>query len=163
MRLKLSVLTVFLVFLVLGASLAFAVESGQDAPDFNLKDINGKAFRLSDFKGKVLIVDFFGTWCPPCRGEIPGFVELQNFYGPQGVLVIGVSSEDAGALKKFADSMGINYPVLTDTDEAAHIIYGPIRGIPTTFVIDKNFKVRRHYIGARPKSVFEADIKEMIQ
>lgn len=159
---KIFVLAV-LVFLVGACSRGGAIEVGEKASDFTLEDLGGKAVNLSDFKGRVIILDFFATWCPPCRGEIPDFIELEKTYGPKGLSIIGVSTETQGELKDFAGSMGINYPVLVDAASKAHGVYGPIRAIPTTFIIDKDFKIRKHYIGARSKEVFEADIKELLK
>ena len=159
---RLSILVI--IALVLGAcSQGGAVEIGEEAPDFSLKDMDGKTVNLSDFKGKVVILDFFATWCPPCRGEIPDFVELQKAYGSQGAAIIGVSNEAPGELKAFAGEFGINYPVLVDAQEAAQAAYGPIRAVPTTFVIGKDSKIARVYVGARPKEVFENDIKELLK
>ena len=139
-----------------------AVEAGQDAPDFALTDVDGKPVSLSEFKGKVIILNFFATWCPPCRAEIPDFIELAKAYG-DNLAIIGVSDEAQGEVKGFAKSQGINYSVLIDREGKAGSAYGPMRAVPTTFVIDKNFKIRRHYIGARSKETFEADIKEISQ
>lgn len=159
---KIFVLAV-LVFLVGACTRGGATEVGEKASDFTLEDLGGKAVNLSDFKGRVVILDFFATWCPPCRGEIPDFIELEKTYGPSGLSIIGVSSETPEELKDFAGSMGINYPVLVDASSKAHGIYGPIRAIPTTFIIDKDFKIRKHYVGSRSKEVFEADIKELLK
>lgn len=133
-----------------------------DAADLDLRDISGNIVRLSDFKGRVIILDFFATWCPPCREEIPDFIELQKQYGDKGFTMIGISLSKMGDIKPFAERFGINYPVLID-DGYASAVYGPIRSVPTTFVIDKNFKVVKKYIGYRPKEVFENDIKELLK
>ncbi|MFA6321053.1 MAG: TlpA disulfide reductase family protein [Candidatus Omnitrophota bacterium] len=139
-----------------------AVESGQDAPDFSLTDIAGQKVNLSDFKGKGVILNFFASWCPPCRAEIPDFIELQQAYGSKGFTFVGVSLVTAQDSKNFADKMGINYPVLVD-DGKVSVLYGPVRSIPTTFVIDKNMKVVKMYIGSRTKETFEADINELLK
>ena len=139
-----------------------AIEIGEKAPDFSLADINGKPVSLSVFNGKVVILDFFASWCPPCRLEIPDFIELEKSYGDKGFAMIGVALVKAGEAKEFAGKMGINYPVLVDDGKVAEI-YGPIRSIPTTFIIDKSGKVVKIYIGYREKSVFEAEIKELLK
>ena len=148
---------------MLGAcSQGSAIEVGANAPDFSLSDINGKTVSLSAFSGKVVILDFFASWCPPCRQEIPDFIELEKAYGDKGFAMIGVALVSAGEAKEFAGKTGINYPVLVDDGKASEI-YGPIRSIPTTFIIDKAGKIVKIYIGFRKKSVFEADIKELLK
>ncbi|MDD5136710.1 MAG: TlpA disulfide reductase family protein [Candidatus Omnitrophica bacterium] len=155
-----------MVFIVLASlvscSQSSAIEVGQAAPDFTLKDMDGQSASLSDFKGKAMILNFFASWCPPCRSEIPDFVELQKAYGDKGFTFIGVSLVSAGESKDFAAKMGINYPILID-DGKVSASYGPVRSIPTTFVIDKNMKVVKMYIGSRSKGTFEADIKGLLK
>jgi Peroxiredoxin len=158
-----KLLVLALAIFMLGAcTQGSAIETGATAPDFSLADINGKTVSLSEFSGKVVILDFFASWCPPCRQEIPGFIELEQSYGAQGFAMIGVAVEAAGAAKEFAGKTGINYPVLVDDGKVSDV-YGPIRSIPTTFVIDKNGKIAKMYIGSHEKSVFEADIKELLK
>ena len=147
-----------ILFMLSACSQSSALEIGKKAPDFSLSDINGKMVSLSDFSGKVIILDFFAGWCAPCRQEIPDFIELEKSYGDKGFAMIGVALVSASEAKKFAADMGINYPVLVDNGTASEI-YGPIRSIPTTFIIDKSGKIVKMYIGYRPKNVFEADIK----
>ena len=139
-----------------------AIEIGQKAPEFSLSDINGKTASLSDFKGKVIILDFFATWCPPCRKEVPDFVELQKSYGDKEFAMIGIALVKAADARAFADKMNMNYPVLVDDGKVSNL-YGPIRSIPTTFVLDKNGNIVKMYIGYRAKSAFEADIKELMK
>ena len=148
---------------MLGAcSQGSAIEIGRSAPDFSLTDINGETVSFSDFNGKVVILDFFAGWCPPCRQEIPDFIELEKSYGDKGFAMIGVALTRASDAKEFAGKMGINYPVLVDDGKVSEA-YGPIRSIPTTFVIDKAGKIVKMYIGYREKAVFEADIKELLK
>lgn len=161
---KLSKVAVLIaaLFLIGACAKTNAVETSEQAFDFTLQDLEGKSVKLSDFKGKVIILDFFASWCPPCKREIPDFIALQTAYGTDKFTVLGVSLTSANDTKGFVNRMGINYPTLVD-DESASAIYGPIRSIPTTFVIDKDFNVVRKYIGFRPKEVFEADIKELLK
>ncbi len=133
----------------------------QSAPDIKLQDIKGNAIQLSSFKGKVIILDFFATWCPPCRQEIPDFIALQEEYKDKDFVMIGVSLTPLDDVKPFTEKLGINYTVLIG-DDKAESAYGPIRSIPTTFVIDKDFKVAKKYIGFRAKEVFENDVKELL-
>lgn len=139
-----------------------ALEIGDDAKDFTLKNIEGKDVKLSEFKGKAIILNFFATWCPPCRAEIPDFIELQKAYGQRGFTFIGVSLVDEKESRDYAAQVGINYPILVDDGKASDI-YGPVRSIPTTYVIGKDFKIVKKYIGARSKEEFEAQIKEIIK
>jgi len=161
---KLSKIFIFaLALFMLGAcSQGSALEIGDKAPDFSLVDINGKMVSLSDFSGKAVILDFFASWCPPCKQEVPDFIELEKAYGDKGFAMIGVALEKADAAGAFAGKVGINYPVLVDDGKASGA-YGPIRSIPTTFIIDKSGKIVKVYIGYREKSVFEDEIKELLK
>ena len=149
------------IFLLGACSNSGAIEVGKKAVDFTLNDINGNKVSLSNYSGKVVILDFFADWCPPCRQEVPDFIELEKQYGSQGFSMIGVALVDRNAAKEFSGKMGINYPVLVD-DENVSAAYGPIRSIPTTFVINKEGKIAKVYIGYRTKDVFEKDIKELL-
>jgi cytochrome c biogenesis protein CcmG/thiol:disulfide interchange protein DsbE len=139
-----------------------ALDMGDDAKSFTLKDIEGKEVRLSEFKGKAIILNFFAPWCPPCRAEIPDFIDLQKAYGPSGLTFIGVSLVNEKESRDYATQAGINYPILVDDGKASDI-YGPVRSIPTTYVISRNFKIAKKYIGARSKREFEAEIKEILK
>jgi len=144
------------------SGIAYAAEEGEKAPNFSLLNLSQKKVNLSDYKGKVIIVDFWDTWCAPCRMEIPDFVKLQKEWGDKGLQIIGVALGRQGLsmVSSFARKYKINYPVLL-CDELTLRKYGPIRGIPTTFVIDKKGKIYKKYIGYRAKGVFENDIKKL--
>jgi cytochrome c biogenesis protein CcmG/thiol:disulfide interchange protein DsbE len=133
------------------------------APAFTLQDTNGKTVNLSDYKGKVVILDFWATWCPPCRAEIPNFVELQKEYGKQGLAVIGVSLDEGGVpgVAAFAKAQGINYPIVMGNQDVA-AAYGGIEAIPTTFVIDAKGNIVAQHQGYTEKSEFEAEIKKLL-
>ncbi len=161
---KFTGMTVFFAaILILSAcSQGGAVEIGRSAPDFTLTDTVGQKTSLSGFSGKAVILNFFASWCPPCRAEIPDFVVLQKAYGDKAFTFVGVSLVDQKESAAFAARMGINYPVLVD-DGKVSALYGPVRSIPTTFVIGKDMKIVKMYIGARDKKTFEADIKELLK
>jgi thiol-disulfide isomerase/thioredoxin len=132
--------------------------------DFTVNDMNGKQVSLASFKGKVILLDFWATWCPPCKAEIPGFVELQQAYGGQGLQVVGVSVDDpVEKLPPFASEFKMNYPVLVglgrdDLQDA----YGPMWGIPTTFLISRDGKICRKHSGLVGKDRYEQDIKALL-
>ncbi len=131
------------------------------APAFTLADLNGKSVSLSDFHGKVVVLDFWATWCPPCRREIPDFIDLQKEYGPRGVQIVGIALDEPEKVQAFARQNGMNYPVLLGSDDVS-MKYGGIEGIPTTFIIDKSGKIVNRFEGFRPREVFEAEIKQLL-
>lgn len=135
----------------------------KQAPEFTLLDINGNKVNLSDFKGKVVILDFWATWCPPCIAEIPHFIELYDEYKNRGLEVIGVSVDwnAQRVVPPFAEEKGINYILLLGDDEVTDL-YGGIISIPTTFILDREGGIRKRYMGYRDKEVFERDIKELL-
>jgi peroxiredoxin len=131
------------------------------APGFTLADLNGHPVSLADFKGKVVVLDFWATWCPPCKREIPDFIELQSQYGSRGLQIVGIGLDEPEKLKAFAISHGMNYSVLMGTDDIA-MKYGGISGIPTTFIIDKSGKIVNRFEGFRSKDVFENEIRRLL-
>lgn len=132
------------------------------AEDFNLKDIDGNDVRLSDYSGKVILLNFFATWCPPCRGEMPDFNQVFKDYGRNVVVVaVCVGNEGVPELKAFAEKNKLEFPILVDDGTAAGI-YGPIRAIPVTIVIDRYFNVVKKYIGAVSKKTMVKDIEELL-
>jgi cytochrome c biogenesis protein CcmG/thiol:disulfide interchange protein DsbE len=131
------------------------------APPFTLADLNGKPVSLSDFRGKVVVLDFWATWCPPCRAEIPDFIDLQKEYGSQGVQIVGIALDEPEKVLAFARQNGMNYPVLLGSDEVS-MKYGGIEGIPTTFIIDRDGKIVNRFEGFRPRQVFETEIKNVL-
>lgn len=133
------------------------------AHEFSLKDVNGIERKLSDFKNKVVIINFWATWCPPCREEIPHFIGLYNQYKDHGLEVVGIALDLRGEkiVPKFALENNINYTVLLGNEEVSDL-YGGIRAIPTTFIVDKDGNIRKKYTGYNEKEVFEKDIKELL-
>jgi cytochrome c biogenesis protein CcmG/thiol:disulfide interchange protein DsbE len=136
--------------------------SGNLAPDFTLTDLDGRRLTLSDYRGKVVLLDFWATWCGPCRTEIPHFVEMQNKYGPQGFQVIGISmDDDAKPVRQFAEQYKLNYPVAVGDDNLADH-FGGVLGLPVNFIIDRQGRIHAKYLGATDVSVFDSDVKDLL-
>jgi peroxiredoxin len=128
--------------------------SQKTAPAWELKDVDGKTVKSSDFKGKVVVLDFWATWCAPCRQEIPGFVELQNQYGKDGLVIVGISLDDQGPK--------VVKPFMMDNGKTAEL-FGGVDAIPTTFVIDREGKIIHKHVGFVAKSQFEKEIKALLK
>jgi cytochrome c biogenesis protein CcmG/thiol:disulfide interchange protein DsbE len=138
----------------------------QDAPEFALENVQGGQIKSAQLKGKVLILDFWATWCPPCKAEIPNYNKLRAEYKDKGVELVGVTF-DSGTLEKVKPSvaeLNIQYPVAMATDEIDAALGGHI-GYPTTFLIGKDWKVYRKISGVIPnkKELLERDIKELLE
>src|SRR5262249_51211687 len=134
-------------------------EIGTKAPEFQLADLAGNQVASSSLKGKVVILDFWATWCPPCRKEIPGFVELQQKYKGRGLEVVGIALDVEGVSKvrPFAEEHQVNYTMLLGNDDVAKA-YGDVAMIPTTFVLDRNGNVVQRFIGDTEPATFEKAI-----
>ncbi len=133
------------------------------APDFSLPTSDGKTLKLSDLKGKVVIIDFWATWCPPCRKGIPDLIDLKKKYGSKGFEIVGVSldTDTKDDVVPFIKDKGINYPVVYGNSIVTQE-YGGVRAIPTSFVIDKQGKIVASYEGLMPKSTYENHIKKLL-
>ena len=132
------------------------------APDFALKDVDGKTVRLSDYKGKVVLLDFWETSCGPCRIEIPWFTEIQRAKKDQGFEVLGVSLDgDWEEVKPFLAQKKVNYRIVMGNDDTTHA-YGGIEAIPTTLLIDKKGNIAAIHIGLASKQEFEAGIDALL-
>ncbi len=146
------------------ATTTTAKSSGEfpKAPDFSLASLSGQNINLADYRGKVVLLDFWATWCGPCRIEIPGFVQLQNKYGSQGFAIIGVSMDDGPApVRQFYRAFHMNYPVVMGTDKLGEL-YGGILGLPTSFLIGRDGRIYAKHVGLTDVSVFESEIKELL-
>jgi peroxiredoxin len=133
---------------------------GKAAPEFSLESLDGKAVRLADFNGKGVLLNFWATWCQPCKIEMPWFEELQREYGPQGLQVVGIAMDDAPKedIAKFAKEMGVNYPILLGKESVGDA-YGGVQFLPSTFFIDRSGKIVDRIFGLRSRSEIEDDIK----
>ena len=133
------------------------------APDFNLPQLDGGDLRLSAYRGKVVLLNFWATWCDPCREEIPHFVELQQRYASSGLQIIGVSMDDSSdPVRPFYQQFHMNYPVVMGTAQTG-ALYGGILGLPITFLIDRDGHIYAKHIGATSAEVFEKDIRSLLQ
>jgi peroxiredoxin len=134
------------------------------APDFALKDANGKLVHLADYQGKVVLLDFWATWCGPCQEEIPWFTEFQRKYKDRGFEVVGVSMDDDGwkAINPFVARKKINYRVVLGDDKTGDQ-YGGLEALPTTFVIDRNGRIASVHVGLAGKKDFEDAIEQLLQ
>jgi len=132
--------------------------------NYTLKDMTNSNVKLSAFKGKVIVLDFWATWCGPCKLEIPGFVDLQQKYGAQGLQFIGISVDDRiEQLRPYVADFKINYPVLQGRGrDEVQDAFGPIFGIPTTVVIGRDGKICRRHEGMTQKDVFEKEIRSLL-
>jgi peroxiredoxin len=132
------------------------------APSFSLVDKSGKPLSLSDYKGKVVLLDFWATWCEPCRLEAPKFVSLVNRYHTRGLAVIGISlDESMPAVREFYSKYKLNYPVALGNDELSDK-YGGIFGLPTAFLIGRDGRIYARHVGAVDSSVFEDEIQQLL-
>lgn len=136
---------------------------GQPAPDFSLASLDGKSLKLSDFRGKAVLLNFWATWCEPCKIEMPWFVDLQKKYGPQGLQILGVAMDDASTkeIADFAKKMGVNYPIAIGK-EAVGDQYGGLPYLPSTFYIDRDGKVVQRVFGLVSRSEIESDIQKAL-
>lgn len=143
------------------------------APDFSLADLDGNTVTLEQMRGRVVLLNFWGTWCGPCRKEIPDFINLMKKYNQDGLEIIGVTltSGPPENIKAFADKWGINYKLLTDIKgnetQTVTALYGQatgkrITGIPTTFIIDREGIIQKRYVGPRSESIFYNDLKKYL-
>ncbi len=140
------------------------ISANNIAPDFALKSIEGKTVKLSDYKGKVVIIDFWATWCPPCRKGIPDLISIQKDF-KDDLVIIGISLDGEKTIKDvpgFVKSYGINYPIVYG-DEKVVAAYGGIEGIPTAFIVDKEGNVVDQHVGLVPIETYVNKIKELIK
>ena len=133
------------------------------APKWELRDLNGNVVGSEQLKGKVVVVDFWATWCGPCRLEIPGYAEMQKKYGKDGLVIVGASVDQGGpaVVKDFAAKNGINYTMVM-ADESVVAAFGGIEAIPTTFLIDRNGQIRDRKMGAQESAEYERKVAALM-
>ena len=138
-------------------------ETRKAAPEFALKDVDGRNVALSDYKGKVVLLNFWATWCGPCKIEIPWFIDFEQRYKDKGFAVLGVAMDDEGLkiVKPYLDQAKINYRVLLGNDSVA-TMYGGVDSLPTTFVLDRTGKIASTHVGLVSKSDYEDEIVELL-
>ena len=144
-----------------------AVKPAKDrksAPDFSLKDGTGATLKLSDLKGKVVLLNFWATWCGPCKVEIPWFIEFQQTYKDRDFTVVGVSMDDDGwtSVKPYVTEKKINYRVVVGNDMLAQV-YGGVESLPTTFVIDRFGRIASSHVGLVSKKQYEDEIQRLLE
>ena len=134
----------------------------KNAPDFALRDLDGHPLSLSTFRGKVVLLNFWATWCAPCKLEMPVFAAWQRQYGPQGLEVIGISmDDDAAPARRMIKQLKLNYPVVMG-DERLGARYGGVLGLPLTFLIDRKGIVRARFQGETDTRVIEQQLKSLL-
>ena len=133
---------------------------GQMAPDFELETLDGRKVKLSDLRGKAVVLNFWATWCQPCKIEMPWFIEFENRYKGQGVEIVGIAMEDTKKeeVEKFLKEMQVNYLILLGTETVGEQ-YGGVLGLPTTFYIGRDGKIVKQHAGLISKDDIEANIK----
>jgi len=140
----------------------FAGESAPIAPGFTVRALDGRNVRLSDYKGKAVVLDFWATWCAPCRASLPHLNDVQGRFSKQGLVVLGISVDDAEPqeVRQFADRLGLKFRMAM-ADERVLDLYGPIRTIPTTFFINRRGEVTRRVVGYIDSETHEGYVKEL--
>ena len=136
---------------------------GALAPDFELSTLDGKRVKLSDYRGKAVLLNFWATWCSPCKIEMPWFVDMQNRYGNDGLVILGVAMDDSDTPKiaQFASEMGVNYPVLLGTDKVSEE-YGNVLYLPTSFYIDRDGRIVGKGTGLLGRSEIEENVRKAL-
>jgi cytochrome c biogenesis protein CcmG/thiol:disulfide interchange protein DsbE len=138
-------------------------QAKKTAPNFTLKDIDGRPVKLSDFRGKIVLLNFWATWCGPCKVEIPWFIEFEQKYKDRGLVVIGVSMDEEGwsVVKPYVADRRINYRIVVGTEKVGQA-YGGVESLPTSFIIDKEGRIVSTHVGLVSKSDYEDEIVQLL-
>ena len=149
---------------VLAVSCSRPKPSGKAAPDFALKDATGQTVKLSDYRGKVVLLNFWATWCGPCKIEIPWFMTFQQQYKDRDFAVLGISLDEDGwdSVKPYVAKEKINYRIMVGNDEIDKA-YGGLSSLPTTFIIDRNGRIASKHVGLVSKNIYEQEIQRLIE
>jgi peroxiredoxin len=139
------------------------VKAGKPAPDFTLKDAKGDRLRLADYKGKVVLLNFWATWCGPCKTEIPWFVDFEKQFQSRGFTVLGVSMDEDGwkVINPYVAEHKINYPIVLANEEVNEA-YGGIEALPTTLILGRDGKVRFLHSGLISRADYEKEIRQLL-
>ncbi|HLQ50973.1 MAG TPA: TlpA disulfide reductase family protein [Terriglobales bacterium] len=141
---------------------ASSLKAGSTAPDFELKTVDGKPVKLSSYRGKAVLLNFWATWCGPCKIETPWLVDFYKQYQPNGLEIVGIAMDsEHDEIPKFVKDMNINYTILEGTEKVSDA-YGGLSGFPVTFFIDRNGKIVNVVYGLRSHSDLEDDIKKAL-
>ncbi len=166
-RLVLIFSIILLIPVIISACTAKEEEERKPAADFSIPDLEGKPVSLSDYKGQIVMINFWATWCGPCREEIPHFVEFQKKYGPEGFTILGLTIDtiDPEEVKEFALEYKMNYPILYLGKQSKQVMkdYGNFRGIPTSFLIDRDGLIIRRVTGLMEKSFWDKEIRSALK
>jgi thiol-disulfide isomerase/thioredoxin len=139
------------------------VSNPQPVPAFLVRDLDGNVISTADWNGKVILLNFWATWCPPCRIEIPFLIQLQKKYKDDGLLILGISLDDAPAdeVKEFAKATGMNYPIIMRSRELL-MEFGGVPALPTTFLVNKEAKVVQKHEGLFPGALYETEVRALL-
>ena len=153
---------VLILFLLLFGCTNKSERAADAASDFKLQDLDGKTVKLSEFKGKPVLIDFWATWCPPCRASIPEIEKLHKLYSGKGLVVLGISLDQGGwdSVKEFVTESGITYKVLKGTEDVASKYQ--VRTIPMLVIVDKEGKVYKRYLGFGDDDQLDKDVKSVL-
>lgn len=145
------------------AAVKVSDSQGSAAPEFQLASLSGQNVKLSDYRGKAVLLNFWATWCAPCKIEMPWFVDLYKQYQPQGLEIVGVAMDDSGhdEIERFVKEMKVNYTILQGTEKVGDA-YGGVQFLPETFIIDRNGKIVKTLFGIHSQSDFEDAIKQAL-